>query len=89
MELQNLESHLILDQRMAKLDSSKRGKDRKNVVKKTNFETQTDVTLNKMMERERDLELRESENQIERFKMKQQLDTRERELLRKERELEF
>jgi hypothetical protein len=42
-----------------------------------------------MMERERDLELRESENQIERFKMKQQLDTRERELLRKERELEF
>ena len=56
---------------------------------KKNEETQTEITHQKLLERERNLELRESETQVDHFRLKQQLDARERDLLRRERELDF
>lgn len=94
MELENLETHLVLEQRLRAVEfegrySMQGSSSLKQVRMQGEKEVQTEINMRQMNERERMLEVRESEIEIQKFRARQEMDHKERAVNRKERELEI
>lgn len=81
MEIENLETHMALEHKL-------RQSQRSHIINKATSGTQTELSWSKVFEKERVLDVKEGDIEIMKFKMKQELETRERELFRKQRILD-